>query len=129
MFKNPRHFLKCEICGNIVGVIEASGPKLVCCGREMKELTANTVDAAKEKHVPVAEKEGNVLTVDVGSVPHPMLEEHHISWITVAQGKHTQRAVLDHTGDPKAVFLVEDGEITLYEYCNIHGLWASEFEG
>ena len=122
--KHPRTYLKCEHCGKIVGVIEEVGPELICCGEAMKKLEANTTDAATEKHVPVVVRDGNTITVTVGSVPHPMTEEHHISWISVAQDNKTERAMLSHTGSPTATFNIDDGDATVYEYCNLHGLWA-----
>ncbi len=123
---NQRKFLKCNRCGNMVGVIEDSGMQIICCGQPMTELAANTTDAAQEKHVPVAVREGSVLKVNVGSVNHPMLEEHHISWIAVAQDGKTQRKALEKTGSPSAEFCVEDGPATVYAYCNLHGLWSAE---
>ena len=78
---NKGRFFICKTCGNLVGMINDGGGKLICCGKEMEEITANTVDAAKEKHVPVIEVEGNKVTVKVGSVNHPMLKEHFIQWI------------------------------------------------
>ena len=123
--KNDRMFLRCEVCSNIVGMVHDSGVTPVCCGKPMTLLTPNTVDAAKEKHVPVGEVDGNTLTVTVGSVTHPMTEEHHIAWIAIAQGSHTQRISLDHTGEPNAVFTINpDSPVTIFEYCNLHGLWA-----
>lgn len=127
--KNNRTFLRCAICGNIVGMVEDAGVKLVCCGHEMEELKPNTVDAAVEKHIPVATLAGNKLTVTVGSVLHPMTEEHHIAWIMIAQGNLTQRIASQKTGAPAATFLVNEGDITIYAYCNLHGLWAAEFYG
>lgn len=124
---NKRQFLRCEHCGNIVGVIWDSGVKMVCCGQEMTELAPNTVDAAQEKHVPALTREGTKLTVKVGSVAHPMTKEHHIAWIALAQGASTQRMTLDFTGEPCAQFcLAEDGPVTVYAYCNLHGLWMAE---
>lgn len=125
--KNQRKFLRCDHCGNLVGMIEDSGVPIICCGQPMTELTANTTDAAQEKHVPAAVREGNILKVTVGSVAHPMLVEHHIAWIAVAQGEKTQRKILDKTGSPSAEFCVDDGPVTVYAYCNLHGLWAAEF--
>jgi superoxide reductase len=125
--KYDRMFMKCEICGNIIGVIEDNGVTPECCGQGMTLLKPNTVDAAKEKHVPVAVLEGNKLTVQVGSTLHPMTVEHHIAWIAVAQGRRTQRVTLDPTGSPVATFYVDESEpITMYEYCNLHGLWAAD---
>lgn len=125
--ENQRKFLKCDHCGNMVGVIEDSGVKIVCCGEPMTELAANTTDAAQEKHVPAATREDGRLKVTVGSTAHPMLEEHHITWIAIAQGENTQREILDKTGSPTAEFCVEEGPVRVYAYCNLHGLWTAEF--
>ncbi len=123
--KVERKFYRCNHCGNIIGVIEDSGAPISCCGDVMEELKPNTVDAAQEKHVPAFVKEGNKLIVTVGSVPHPMTEEHHISWIAVAQGNRTTRVKLVPPNEAKAEFyLDDDGDVTIYEYCNLHGLWA-----
>lgn len=124
--KNERKFFICPACGNIVGLIEDGGGTLVCCGQEMEQLMPNTVDASQEKHVPVAKRQNGKLFVEVGSVPHPMIAEHHIAWIAVAQGGATQRVTLDKTGQPKAEFCVGDGALAVYAYCNIHGLWVAE---
>ena len=74
---------KCAHCGNIVEMVEDKGVNPVCCGELMQELNPNTTDAAQEKHVPVVEQEGNKVVVKVGSVEHPMLEEHHIAFIYI----------------------------------------------
>ena len=125
--KNERMFLKCGICGNIVGMVHDAGVTPVCCGKPMTLLKPNTVDAAQEKHIPVGEIDGNKLTVTVGSLTHPMSEEHHIAWIAIAQDSHTQRIALDHTGEPKAIFLIDPAKpVTIFEYCNLHGLWATD---
>lgn len=124
--KNERKFYRCELCGNIITHLENSGAPVVCCGEEMQEIVPNTTDAAKEKHVPAATRDGNVLTVTIGSVPHPMTEEHHIAWIAVAEGNKTQHVQLSHTGAPSAVFRVDESPVTVYEYCNLHGLWVAD---
>ncbi len=123
---NERNFLKCAHCGNVVEMLKDQGTKIMCCGQIMSPLIANTVDAAAEKHIPAVSRNENVLTVTVGSVPHPMTDEHHIAFIVVAQGDKTLRAALSPTGSPTAVFLIDDGPATVYEYCNLHGLWAAE---
>ena len=125
---NKRTFLKCDICGNIVGLVEDAGVKLMCCGQEMTELKPNTQEAATEKHLPVATLAGDRLTVTVGTVLHPMTEAHHIAWVMIAQGNLTQRIALEKTGAPSATFLVGDGDFVVYAYCNLHGLWAAAFE-
>lgn len=122
--KYDRLFFRCELCGNIVEKIEDGGMDVVCCKKDMTRLVANTTDAAQEKHVPDVKRENGKLIVTIGSVPHPMTEEHHIAWIIVA-GKHTtQRVMLDHTGKPTATFVSDESPVTVYEYCNLHGLWA-----
>lgn len=114
---------KCGICGNIVEVVHESVGTLVCCGKEMIHLKENTVDAAKEKHVPVIEKiEGGVL-VKIGEVEHPMLEEHHIEWIEVLTADKVYRKYLKAGEKPEAVFKVDEEVIAAREYCNLHGLW------
>ena len=126
---NERMFLKCEICGNIVGMIENAGPAIECCGQEMTELIPNTEDAAHEKHVPVIVRDGNVVEVSIGSVPHPMIEAHHICWVVLAGHHWTQRRMLNAGDPPVAVFSVAtDDKLTAYAYCNLHGLWAAESE-
>jgi superoxide reductase len=94
----------------------------------MELLKANSTDAAQEKHVPVIEKNGDIVTVKVGSVPHPMLAEHYIMWIILAQGDQVQLAKLQPGGEPCATFKVADADapVTAYEYCNLHGLWVAE---
>ncbi len=120
-------FYICKHCGNVIGYVEAKGPKVVCCGEEMQLLKPNTVDAATEKHVPVVEVKDNLVTVTVGSVIHPMTPEHHIAWIALESKQGYQRKVLDHTGEPKAVFALVDGDelVAVFEYCNLHGLWKA----
>ena len=98
---------------------------LSCCGQTMELLKPGSVDAAAEKHVPALKRQGCMLTVAVGSIPHPMTQEHHIAWVAVAQGGRTQRVALDQTGKPCAEFCVDDGPLTVYAYCNLHGLWES----
>lgn len=124
--KSEKKFYRCQLCGNLVGMIEEGAGTLVCCGKDMEMLTPNSRDAAQEKHVPVAKRENNKLVVTVGSNLHPMTEEHHIAWIAVSQGDRMQRAELDKTGEPGADFMIGDGPITVYAYCNLHGLWSAE---
>ena len=121
-----QEFLICKHCGNIVGVIHSSGQPIICCGEEMSRLEANTVDASKEKHVPVVSIDGDTVTVKVGSVPHPMLEEHHIEWIYLQTEHGGQRKCLAVGGAPEASFKLKDDKlIAVFEYCNLHGLWKT----
>lgn len=119
---------KCLKCGQVVAKVKATGCTPVCCGEPMMELSANTEDAAMEKHVPVISQEGNVVTVKVGSVPHPMVEDHYISPIAIetTEGIHVKEL---NPGDaPEASFVLAEGEklIAAYEYCNKHNLWKAE---
>jgi superoxide reductase len=115
---------KCEVCGNIVEMLHAGAGELVCCGQPMKLMKENTVDAAKEKHVPVIEDQGNGYLVKVGSVPHPMEEKHYIEWIELVVDGKAYRQFLKVGSKPEAFFEVTGGSITAREYCNLHGLWS-----
>lgn len=121
-------FYVCKHCGNIVAYVEDKGVPLVCCGEKMSELVPGTTDAATEKHVPVITVDGNLVTVKVGEVEHPMLEEHHISWIALETKQGNQRKLLAVPGKPEATFALVDGDeaVAAYEYCNLHGLWKAE---
>lgn len=118
-------FYRCAHCGNIVELIKDSGVQVVCCGEPMKQLVANTTDAATEKHVPVVEKDGNKVVVTVGSVAHPMTEEHYIQFIVAVTGNGVHRVNLTPSDKPQATFEAE-GVKEVYEYCNLHGLWKAE---
>ena len=121
-------FYKCETCGNVVVKLVDSKVPLVCCGSKMQELVPNTVDASNEKHVPqVTMLENNMIKVEVGSVAHPMTEDHHIAFIYVETENGGIRIDLPHEGKPEAVFCTcNDKPIAVYEYCNLHGLWKTE---
>ena len=114
---------KCEVCGNIVEVLHEGKGELVCCKQPMKLFVENTVDAAKEKHVPVVEKTAGGVTVRVGSVAHPMEEKHYIEWIEVIADGKVYRQFLKPTDTPEATFNIAAEQITAREYCNLHGLW------
>jgi superoxide reductase len=116
---------KCEKCGNIVEVLHGGEGELVCCGEPMKLLKENTVDAAKEKHVPVIEKTAEGIKVRVGSVPHPMEEKHYIEWIELIADGKAYREFLKPGGAPEAMFMIKAERVTAREYCNVHGLWKS----
>jgi superoxide reductase len=121
-----RAFYRCSICGNLVGLVNEGGGELTCHGQPMVLLIANTSDGAKEKHIPVGSREGTTLHVVVGSIAHPMLETHYIQWICVAQGNRTQRVALSPGQAPAADFTIGEGPLTIYEYCNLHGLWKAD---
>lgn len=116
---------KCEACGNIVEVLEGGAGELVCCGDPMKLMTENTVDAAKEKHVPVIEKVEGGIKVKVGDVPHPMEEKHYIQWIELIADGKSYRQFLKPGDTPEAVFNISASQLTAREYCNLHGLWKA----
>jgi len=119
-------FYRCEKCGNIVALIKKGGGTLTCCGQSMTKLEANSTDAAKEKHVPVVTKESGKIKVAVGSTLHPMLPEHHIEWIALVTDDKVELKYLKPGEEPKAEFAeVKAG--TVYAYCNLHGLWKTEF--
>ncbi|OGK08845.1 MAG: desulfoferrodoxin [Candidatus Riflebacteria bacterium RBG_13_59_9] len=117
---------KCEICGNIVEVLHGGAGELVCCGQPMKLMVANTVDAAREKHVPVVEKTDGGYKVKVGSDPHPMTEEHHIQWIELLADNEAYREFLQPGQKPEAEFCVQAEKVTARDYCNLHGLWKGD---
>ena len=116
---------KCEACGNIVEVLHDGGGELVCCGEPMKLMVENTVDAAKEKHVPVIEKVDGGVKVKVGSVAHPMEESHYIEWVEIIADGEAYRQFLNPGEAPEATFCIEAEQITAREYCNLHGLWKA----
>ena len=116
---------KCALCGNIVESVHAGSGELVCCGQPMAVLRENTVDAAKEKHVPVLEKIDGGYRVKVGDVAHPMGEDHFIEWIELIAGGKAYLEFLEPGSAPEAVFLVDADKFTVRAYCNLHGLWKS----
>lgn len=116
---------KCDVCGNVVEVLHDGAGQMVCCDQPMTLVTENTVDAAKEKHVPVIEKIDGGYRVKVGSVTHPMEEKHYIEWIELIADGKAYREFLKPGVAPEAVFKVEASQVTAREYCNLHGLWRS----
>lgn len=125
-----KKFYICKHCGNMIGMIESSGVNVVCCGDPMTELKPNTVEASQEKHLPVVTIEGNIVKVKVGSVEHPMTEEHHIAWIYLETEQGGQRKKLAVGSKPEAEFALAGGDkvVGVYEYCNLHGLWLTKVE-
>jgi len=116
---------KCEVCGNIVEILHEGKGELVCCNKPMTLFKENTVDAALEKHVPVAETSAGIVTAKVGDVPHPMEEKHYIEWIEVISDGKAYRQFLKPGDAPEAEFQIGGDKIMVREYCNIHGLWRS----
>lgn len=115
---------KCGLCGNIVEGLHGGAGGLVCCGQNMLVMAANTVDAAKEKHVPVVEKIAGGYKVTVGTVAHPMEEKHYIEWIELIAGDKLYRQFLNPGDAPEAVFAIDAKKVMARAYCNLHGLWS-----
>lgn len=120
-------FVKCEVCGKIVAVVNDSACPTKCCGEPMKEMVPNTQDGAREKHLPVYKVENNIVHVVVGEVEHPMLDNHYIAWIILETNKGNQRKVLKPGQKPEADFALLPGEevVAVYEFCNLHGLYKA----
>ncbi len=116
---------KCEVCGNIVEVLHEGQGELVCCGQPMKLFEAKSTEEGKEKHLPVVEKLNNGIKVKVGSTPHPMEEQHYIEWVEVISNRKAYRQFLKPTDAPEVTFEVSADDLTVREYCNIHGLWKT----
>ena len=121
-------FYVCKHCGNIITYLNNAGVPVVCCGEKMSELIPGTTDAAVEKHVPAVSVDGNVVTVKVGAVEHPMLDVHYIQWIVLETNQGNLIKNLVPGQAPQATFVLADGEqaVAAYEYCNLHGLWKAD---
>lgn len=117
---------RCPSCGKMVISLKDSECPTICCGQLMQLLTANTTDGAREKHVPVVTREGNTVSVNVGSVDHPMIPEHYIEWIALQTEKGFRIVYLEPGQAPKADFLADEQVKAVYAYCNLHGLWKTE---
>lgn len=126
--KNAKRFFKCSICGKIIDIVEDKGPIVVCCGKKMDELVANTTEAAEEKHIPEVQVNDNKVRVQVGSILHPMIKEHYIGWVYVQTNKGGQYKSLEIDKDPVVEFALTEDEkvLEVYAYCNLHGLWKVE---
>ena len=126
--EKPMKIVKCESCGKIAIIVQDSACPTKCCGEPMTELVAGAVDAAKEKHVPVIAKDGNLVTVTVGSVEHPMIPEHYIQFIILETSAGYQKKDLKPGEKPAATFALAPGEtaVAASEYCSRHGLWKAE---
>ena len=122
-----QRFYICEHCGNIVAMVKSSGVPVMCCGQEMTEIIPNTKEAASEKHLPVWSVEGNKVKVSVGSIAHPMAEEHYIEWVSIQTKFGNQRKALKPGEAPEVCFTICEGDEVeaVYAYCNLHGLWKS----
>ena len=121
-------FFKCKHCGKIIAMVNERNVPTICCGEPMSEMVPNTSDGAFEKHIPVYEVKDNIVTVTVGEVIHPMMENHYIEWIAIETNFGNQRKVLKPGEEPKAKFALLEGEkvIRVVEHCNLHGLYATK---
>jgi len=124
---NNSKFYVCPHCGNLVEMVNDAGVNPVCCGRPMNELVPNTVEASGEKHKPEVKVENGVVSVNVGSIDHPMEEVHWIEWVQLNTDKGSQRKFLKPGEAPNVSFLLGDSKpLAVYAYCNLHGLWKTE---
>ena len=124
---NSNRFYICEHCGNLIGMINDAGVPMMCCGQKMTALEPGTVDASHEKHIPVVSVDGDVVKVKIGSVAHPMTEEHSILWVYLQTDKGGQRKCLQVGAEPEVSFAVCDEiPVAVYAYCNLHGLWKAD---
>lgn len=114
---------KCNVCGHMVEVIHEGAGTLTCCNQPMQLMEENTVDAALEKHVPVIEETAGGILVKVGSVAHPMQDEHYIEWIELLADGKAYRQFLAPGEKPEALFTIKAKDVSAREYCNLHGLW------
>lgn len=120
-------FYICRTCGNLVGMINASGVPMMCCGKPMEALEPNTVEASGEKHLPAVTVEDGAVHVMIGSVEHPMVDVHYIEWVYLQTENGGQRIALKPGQEPKVTFLLgNEKPVAVYAYCNLHGLWKTE---
>lgn len=120
-------FYICEHCGNIIGMVHDAGVPVVCCGQKMTRLEPGKVEASREKHIPAVTVEDGLVKVDIGSVPHPMTDEHYITWVYLQTDRGGQRKCLSPGDAPEVSFaLAEEKPLAVYAYCNLHGLWVAE---
>lgn len=123
---NDARFFLCKHCGNLIQVIQDAKVPMLCCGEKMTELVPNTVDAAGEKHLPVATVADGIVTVSVGAVAHPMVDVHYIQWVYLQTEKGGQHKNLQPSDTPEVRFVLgDDKPVAVYAYCNLHGLWKT----
>ena len=122
-----QRFFRCSHCGNIIAKVHDSGVPVICCGEEMREIIPSTTDASTEKHIPVYTVDGNMVHVSVGSVAHPMAEDHYIEWISLQTSSGNQRKFLKPGDKPEVSFAICDGDEieAVFAYCNLHSLWKN----
>jgi superoxide reductase len=120
-------FYICKHCGKIVALVKESGVPVVCCGEKMQEIIPGTTDASTEKHIPVYRVENNKVIVTIGSIEHPMTEDHYIEWVSLQTTSGNQRKLLNPNTKPEVTFAILDTDqvISVYAYCNLHSLWKA----
>lgn len=120
-------FYICSHCGNIIAKVKDVGVPVMCCGQKMTEIIPGTTEASHEKHIPVYQVEGNIVTVRVGAVDHPMAPEHFIEWVSLQTKQGNQRKLLTPGQEPVVRFALCEGDEVeaVYAYCNLHGLWKA----
>jgi superoxide reductase len=124
---SKQKFFFCKKCGNLIGIIKDEGVPMVCCGEEMTQLIPNTVEASVEKHLPDVTVSGDRIDIQIGSVPHPMEEAHHITFVYVETESGGQRKCMAVGKEPEVSFrFVDDKPTAVYAYCNLHGLWKTD---
>lgn len=116
---------KCEVCGHIVEILQSSKASLICCGKPMRLQIENTVEASKEKHIPVVENTDLGLRIKIGEVEHPMIDNHYIEFIEVITLSKIYRKQLNPGDKPEAIFSIDEEILCVRAYCNIHGLWKA----
>ncbi|MBE6700265.1 MAG: desulfoferrodoxin [Ruminococcaceae bacterium] len=120
-------FFICEHCGNLIGMIHDAGVPMMCCGQKMTKIEPGTVEASREKHLPVVTVTENTVKVEIGSQAHPMTEEHSILWVYLQTDKGGQRKCLTAGESPVVTFaFAEEKPLAVYAYCNLHGLWKTD---
>lgn len=122
-------FYGCKRCANLVELIHDAGVPVFCCGEEMYLIEPGVIDASQEKHIPVISVDGNTVKVNVGSIEHPMTDEHSIQWVCLQTDKGSHRKELE-IGKAPVVSFGLNGEvpIAVYAFCNLHGLWKASIK-
>ncbi len=122
-----QRFYVCKHCGNIIAMVKANGPAVVCCGEPMSVMECNTNPDLAKKHKPVVNIDGNKVVVTIGEIEHPATEEHYIDWVSLETKKGNQRKEIPNGDKAQVVFMLEEGDavINAYSLCNLHGLWKT----
>lgn len=126
---NKQEVYRCNICGNMVEVLHIGTGKLVCCENPMEPIKERESGVGPEKHLPVLEETDNGVKVKIGSIPHPMEDNHCIEWVEIIVDNQVHRKALKPGDKPEAEFNIKPDDIDqiqVREYCSIHGLWKSQ---